>query len=292
MRIGISYWSLRDGLTGTHPLDTEGLAEAREAGFALIEPAIGTEGVLTVDTDEHTCQAISRSIEEAGFSFETLASGMTWGCNPVSNDPDTRRRAVELNKKALQRAAWMGCKAYLFVPGVVGSPIAPEEHVRYDHALERCRECVSQLLEVAEALQVDLCLENVWNGFFLSPVELADFVDSFSSQHLGVYFDVGNVLGYHQYPPHWIEILGERIKRVHVKDFRDEFDWNGKYSFCELGEGDVCWGETIRALKAIGYDQTVIAEMLPYSPGLLERTSLAMGRIVGGELTERCTTSP
>ena len=281
MHKGISYWSLENGLAGTHTLDAEGLEEAREAGFDLVEPAIGTEGFLTVETDQQTCGAIRDGAEAAGFRMETLASGMTWGCNPVSNDPDTRRRAVELNAKALERASWLGCEAYLFVPGVVTSPIVPGEHVRYDHALERSRECVSELVGVAEEVGVDLCLENVWNGLFYSPVELADFIDSFASTRLGVYFDVGNVLGYHQYPPHWIELLGNRIKRVHVKDFRHEFDWNGRYSFCELGEGDVPWKETMQSLWDIGYGRTVIAEMLPYAPGLLERTSAAMDRILG-----------
>lgn len=283
MRKGISYWSLKDGLAGTHPLDKAGLAEAKNAGFDLLEPAIGTEGVLTVDSDQPTCEAIRSAVEDAGFSMETLASGMTWGCNPVSNDPGVRQKAIELNKKALERAAWLGCRAYLFVPGVVTSPICPDERVRYDHAVERCHQCVIELLETADRVSVDLCLENVWNGLFYSPVELAGFVDSFGSERLGVYFDVGNVLGYHQYPPHWIELLGNRIKRVHVKDFRHKFDWNGSYSFCELGEGDVPWAETIKALHSIGYEQTVVAEMLPYTTGLLERTSHAMDELLAGK---------
>ena len=51
-----------------------------------------------------------------------------------------------------------------------------------------------------------------------------------------------------------------RIKRVHIKDFRHEFDWNGKYSFCELGEGDVPWEETMQSLRALGYDETIVNE--------------------------------
>lgn len=281
MRKGISYWSLKDGLAGTHPLDKAGLAEAKMAGFDLLEPAISTEGVLTVDSDQSACEVIRRNVEEAGFSMETLASGMSWGCNPVSNDPDVRSKSLDMNQKALERASWLGCQAFLMVPGVVTSPISPDEHVRYDHALERCRECISELLETAERVGVDLCLENVWNGLFYSPLEFASFIDSFDSERIGIYFDVGNVVGYHQYPPHWIELLGSQIKRVHIKDFRHEFDWNGKYSFCELGEGDVPWTESIEALRTIGYDATVIAEMLPYNSELLERTSRAMDDILG-----------
>src|SRR5690606_5374065 len=141
---------------------------------------------------------------------------------------------------------------------------------------------VKALLEVAERVGVDLCLENVWNGLFLSPLEFAAFVDGFGSERLGIYFDCGNVLGYHQHPPHWIELLGKRIKRVHVKGFKDEVGFDGRYSFCGLGEGDVPWAQTVAALRAIGYDRTVVAEMLPYRDGLLEETSKAMDAILAG----------
>ncbi len=205
---------------------------------------------------------------------------MSWGCNPVSNDADTRKQSIELHAKALQRTADVGAKAMLMVPGVVSGPMSGGKHVRYDLAMQRVTEAVEQLLPLAEKVGVDLCLENVWNGMFYSPTELASFIDSFTSNRLGVYFDVGNVLGYHQYPPHWIELLGKRIKRVHIKDYAENFGFVGGYTFCSLGAGQVPWAESIAALKAIGYDQTLVAEMLPWNPGLLERTRLEMDRII------------
>jgi hexulose-6-phosphate isomerase len=275
----ISYWSMPDGLAGTCPI-ADALARAADAGFDGLELCVGTDGVLTPETSEADCEAIRRQVEAAGLVAQTLASGMSWAVNPTSDDPAVRDRAVDLHAGALRRAAWLGCKAMLFVPGVVASPIAPEETIRYDLAVERAREAVGRLLETAEAVGVDLCLENVWNGLFYSPLELAAFVDGFGSERLGVYFDAANVLGYHQWPPHWIELLGARIRRVHVKGYRETFGWTGEYAFCDLGEGDVPWPETMAALADAGYDGTLVAEMLPYSDGLLERTSAAMDRIL------------
>jgi hexulose-6-phosphate isomerase len=71
-------------------------------------------------------------------------------------------------------------------------------------------------------------------------------------------------------------LLGPRIKRVQIKDYRENFDWTGSFSFCDLGAGDVPWQETIKSLKQIGYKGTVIAEMLPWDETLLARTSSAM----------------
>jgi len=86
--------------------------------------------------------------------------------------------------------------------------------------------------------------------------------------------------GHQQYPPHWIELLGSRIKRVHIKDFQDEFGWEGRYAFCDLLQGQVPFPETMAALRAIGYDKTIVAEMIPWRPDLLEVTSRAMDTIL------------
>jgi len=96
---------------------------------------------------------------------------------------------------------------------------------------------------------------------------------------LGVYLDVGNLIGYQQYPPHWVELLGPRIKRVQIKDYRENFDWTGSFSFSDLGTGDVPWKETIDSIKAINYKSTIVAEMLPWDETLLARTSAAMDQL-------------
>ena len=263
----------------TYPIGNA-LAEATATGFAGLELCVAPDGVLTPQTSQADCRIIRQQVDASGVVVETLASGMSWAWNPTSDDAAVRERAIEVHAEALKRAAWLGADAMLFVPGVVTSPIAPSEIIRYDVALQRARHAVTQLLDVAERVGVDLCLENVWNGLFCSPLELAEFVDSFGSDRVGVYLDVGNLLRYHQHPPHWIELLGRRLKRVHVKGFREQFGWDGHYSFCDLGEGDVPWEATMSALRAVGYDRTLVAEMLPYSEGLRERTSIAMDKLL------------
>ncbi|MCE9590331.1 MAG: sugar phosphate isomerase/epimerase [Planctomycetes bacterium] len=274
----ISYWALQDGLAGTHPID-KALAEAKAAGFHGLELAVGTSGVLHTGTSDAELKKIRRQIAASKMNVETVAAGLTWGCNPTSNDPAIRKKSIKLHADALRVAGKLGAKSVLMVPGVVKSPISPDI-VRYDHAVQRCREAVDQLLPVAEEAGVELCLENVWNGLFYSPIEFASFVDSFRHPSLGIYFDVGNGMGYHQHPPHWIELLGKRIRRVHIKDYMENFGWTGGYAFCALGAGQVPWAETMAALRKIGYDKTLVAEMLPWDAGNLARTSAAMDVIL------------
>ena len=280
MKHCISYWSMPQGLENTHPID-DALARARAADFDGIELCIATEGALSVDTQQAACDGFRSAAADAGLALETLASGMTWGANPVSNDADVRERSLAQHERALERAGWLGCDAMLYIPGIVNSPIAPGEHVRPDAAVARARENVKRLLDAAERHGVTLALENVWNGLFYDAAAFCDFIDSFGSDRLGAYLDVGNLIGIHQWPPHWIEMLGHRVARVHVKDFSHSFDWQGTYDFCMLGEGDVPWRETMTALSGIGYDRTLTAEMLPHREGLLADTRAALRRVAG-----------
>ena len=274
---GISYLSFENGLANNESIESA-LSQTKSNGFDALELSVSSEGVINTDTSKAECEIIRKKIDDSGIFVDSIATGMSWGVSPTSDDESIREKSISLHQDALKVASYLDCKALLFVPGVVKSPISPEI-VRYDRALDRLREAINQMLPIAEDLNVDLCMENVWNGFFYSPIELRDFVDSFDSDKLGVYLDIGNLIGYQQYPPHWIELLNSRIKRVQIKDFQENFDWTGSYSFCDIGAGDVPWKETIKALNSIQYESTIIAEMLPWDETILSRTSLAMNQL-------------
>lgn len=273
---GITTWSFEGGLENTIEVEAA-LKQAEDAGFQALEVCIGESGVLAPNTTEADLARIRKALEASPLVTETLASGFSWGANPLDDDPEVREKGQNLHREALRVAGTLGLRDYLFVPGVVKSPISPST-VRYDRALDRLRTFLEGLLPIAEKHDVRVGVENVWNGLFYSPVELLEFVRSFQSEHLGIYFDVGNVLGYHQHPPHWIEILGEKIIRVHVKDFKESVGTLD--GFCDLLDGDVPWEESMAALRAIGYDKTLIAEMVPPWEDVIPRTSRAMDRIL------------
>ncbi|MDC0198411.1 sugar phosphate isomerase/epimerase [Candidatus Thioglobus sp.] len=274
---GISYLSFENGLSNNESIDSA-LSQTKSNGFDALELSVSSEGVINTNSTKPECEIIRKKIDDSGIFVDSIATGMSWSDSPTSDDESIRKKSISLHQDSIKVASYLECKALLFVPGVVKSPISPEI-VRYDRALERLREAINQMLPIAEDLNVDLCMENVWNGFFYSPIELRDFVDSFDSSRLGVYLDIGNLIGYQQYPPHWIELLNSRIKRVQIKDFQENFDWTGGFSFCDIGAGDVPWRETIAALNSIEYNSTIIAEMLPWDETILSRTSAAMDQL-------------
>lgn len=276
MKIGANYWMFDGGLEGKLPV-AEAMTQAKELGFDAIELCVASSGVLTHESTQAECEAILAQANELGIEIASVASGESWTCSPTDDDPAIRSKIVEFTKQGLQVAKWLGTDAYLFVPGAVdvffleGSAVVP-----YDVCYERAKESIQQIVPTAERLGVRLGIENVWNKFLLSPLEMRDFIDSFNSDAVGCYFDAGNVL-LTGYPEHWIKILGERIVRVHVKDFKKSI--GTAEGFGEMLEGDLDFPALKTALAEIGYDGYITAEMLPYQPGRPEKTAAAMKKV-------------
>jgi hexulose-6-phosphate isomerase len=181
-------------------------------------------------------------------------------------------------KKQLESAAVLGADTILVVPGAVGVDfIKNSEVVSYDKAYDYALEAFNELKCEAEKLKVSIGIENVWNKFLLSPLEMRDFIDKIHSEFVGSYFDVGNVIN-NGYPEQWIRILGNRIKKVHIKDFRRSV---GNISgFVDLLSGDVNFHEVVKSLNDIGYSGYVTAEMdSNYENQIVYATSSAMNVI-------------
>jgi len=250
MKIGINRWTM--------PPDwslAECFLATKRAGFDSIEINLAETGELTLTSTEAEVRRIADSARDAGITLSSLSNGLGWTYPLTASDPAVRRQGIEVLRAALRAARWLDVDTILCVPGVVSAD------VRYDVAYERAQAALRGLIPEAEAQGVAIGVENVWNKFLLSPLEMARFVDELDSPWIGVYFDAGNVLAY-GYPQHWIEILGPRIKKVHVKDFQAQI--GNIQGFANPLQGDVPWAEVRAALDGIGYDGFVTAEVGGY----------------------------
>jgi L-ribulose-5-phosphate 3-epimerase len=302
---GISYWSFPGGLANQADYETV-FKQARKLGFQSVEAAIAPSGVLTFDSSERQCRDIRAAARATGVAISSVATGVYWGCSLTASDSSVRKQAVDYTLKMLQVARWLETDAVLVVPGAVDVFFdANAEHVPYDVCWKRSAASLNACLPLAKKLRVTICLENVWNKFLLTPLEMARFIDQFHNPFIKTYLDLGNTM-LNGYPQDWIHILGaRRLGRIHIKDFAFRFYgggekgpagriaahcrqiargavWAGAYAFCDLGAGDLPWEEAVMALKKAGYKGTVTAEMLPPGPGVLQRTSKSMDRLFQG----------
>ncbi|MBO4367267.1 MAG: sugar phosphate isomerase/epimerase [Clostridia bacterium] len=235
-----------------------------EETFACVSRA-GFDGIeLNVDERGHSAHSLYigmpaseiSAIADLSKKYNLPVSGIStsqWGRNPIGAvEPELRAKGFELLRCQVDLANAFGADGILIVPGGIGEGLSIK--AAYDSAKETFRSWKSYI----EDQNVMIGVENVWNNFFISPFDMASFLDELSIKNLGAYFDVGNVAIFAR-PEHWIEILGSRIQKIHIKDFKKKGTNAG--TFVNLLEGDVAWEKVVPALRKAGYDSYLTAEL-------------------------------
>ena len=259
----INYWTL-GGFDGAKPI-AQALREAKEMGYEGVELTFGA-GVFAPGITEARCKQIRASAAGLGMKLETLASGAYWAQSLADPRADVRKKAVAFTKEYLQVAQWVGAKAVLVIPGHTAVPWdASQPVIPYATAWKLATQSIRACLPTAKKLGVAIALENVWNWFLADPIAMKTFVDQFRSPFVGVYFDVANC-AINGFPEHWIEILGKRIKAVHIKNFSRSDCAGGIHGFGDdLLKGDVNFPAVVKALKKVRYSGALTGEMIPFS---------------------------
>lgn len=258
----INYWVLGgfDGIKGPDAA----IEDAAAWGLDGVELTVGD--CLPIGLDRQECERIRILAANKGIGLRTLASGFYWACSLGSPDEAERQEALDFTRRYLQIAAWLGSETILVIPGAVDVAWEPDRPVvPYAQVWERSIASLRELLPLARDLNVTIALENVWNKFLLSPMEMACYLDNFDSEYLGVYFDTGNCL-VSGYAEHWLDLLGPRIKAIHVKNFRREQAGGSLPGFGDdLLDGDMDFESLRQSIVRNGLaDRPLTAEMIPF----------------------------
>jgi L-ribulose-5-phosphate 3-epimerase len=287
MKKSINLWAFPYPDRMTLP---ECLQLAKDAGFDGIELNYDLDNDLSPKAGTKEFQAIRHMADRIGIAISGLCSFLFWPYPLTSNDPQKRARGLELAGKMTQAAHDLGVENLLVVPGAVHIPWRTDhEPVANDLCDRRAREAVRQLLPQAEKLGVYLNLENIFfSGFLMTPMEMAEFVDSFQSPNVRVHFDTGNIMLF-QFPEHWISFLGKRIKNTHFKEFTKKGTDMSLECFRPLLDGTTNWPAVMEALDATGYRGYLTFEYFhpyPHYPeALIYQTSDSMDRMLGRKRT-------
>jgi hexulose-6-phosphate isomerase len=241
---------------------------ARDVGFEAVEGQ-------TV-TDPKEAEEIKKAADDAKVRIHSVMNMAHWD-NPLSSsDPAVVQKSLDGMKTSLHNAKLWGADAVLLVPGVVN----PE--TSYKDAWTRSQKEIRTLIPLAEELKVVIGMEEVWNKFLLSPLEMAKYVDEFKSPWIKAYFDVGNVVFY-GYPQDWIHTLGNRIAKVHLKDFKMGKGWSPvTANFVNLGDGDIDWAAVRKALADVGYTGYATTELEAGDEAYLRDLSKRVDKLVLG----------
>ncbi|XZE55605.1 sugar phosphate isomerase/epimerase family protein [Planctomycetaceae bacterium SH139] len=264
----------------------ECLRLAKDAGFEGIELNYDLENDLSPKSNGSEFAAIRHLADKIGIEISGLCSFLFWPYPLTSNDPEKRNRGLELAAKIAEAAHQMGVENVLLVPGAVHIPWRDDhDPVPNDVCDSRAREAVGKLAKQAEALQVSLNIENIFfNGYLMTPMEMNAFVDSFGSEYVNVHFDSGNIAMF-QHSEHWVPILGQRTKHVHLKEFTKKGTDYSLETFRPLLDGTTNWPALMEAFDQVGYRGFLTFEYFhPYAhypEALIYQTSDSLDRILG-----------
>ena len=264
----------------------ECLQLAKDAGFDGIELNYDLESDLSPKSGPKDFQEIRKMAEEIGIAISGLCSFLFWPYPLTSNNPTERKRGLELAGLMTEAAHHLGTENLLVVPGAVHMPWREDhEPTPNDICDQRAKKAIGKLIPKAEKLNVHLNMENIFfNGYLLSPDEMIRFVDGFNSEHVHVHFDTGNIMLF-QFPEHWIRILGNRIRNVHLKEFTKKGTDHSLESFRPLLDGTTNWPSVMEAFNEIDYNGYLTFEYFhpyPHYPeALIYQTADSLNRMLG-----------
>lgn len=236
----------------------------RDTGFEVVQ-------ALT-EPDERKAEEMKSAADAANIRIDSVMNVDHWQYPLSSSDPAVVEKSLSGMRTSLHNAKRWGSDTVLLVPAVVNPQTS------YRAAWTRSQAQIRKLIPLAEELTVVIAIEEVWNKFLLSPLEMVQYIGEFHSPWVQAWFDVGNVVLY-GYPQDWIHALGKRIVKVHLKDFKRKEDG---YAWVNLGDGDVDWPAVRQAFADISYAGSVIAELEPGDEAYLRDVSRRIDRLLLG----------
>jgi len=257
MKKALNAWTV-DSATGFEEM----FRQLKEAGFDGIELNVDEAGhsqhSLTLETSDAELGTIKNLSEKFGLPVISISTSMLGGYRMGAPDEADRELAKQIIRTQLKCAKALGASGILIVPGGV-----PQQK-SFIKARELSMKTLLELKPEIEEYKINTGLENVWNGFFMSPYDMTAFIDEAASPYIRAYYDVGNVVAF-SWSEYWIEVLESRISHIHVKDFkRGSTSFGGLNSggsFVDLLKGDTNWEAVIPALQAAGFDGYLTAEV-------------------------------
>jgi len=236
---------------------------ARDVGFEVVQ--------VPTEPDAGKAEEIKKAADSAGIRIDSVMNMDHWKYPLSSSDRAAVEKSLAGMRTSLHNAKLWRADVVLLVPAVVDAKTS------YRDAWARSQKEIRTLIPLAEELKVVIGIEEVWNKFLLSPLEMSKYIDEFQSPWIKAWFDVGNVVLY-GYPQDWIHTLGRRIVKVHLKDFKRKEDG---YAWVNLGDGDVDWGAVRQAFADVSYSGSFITELEGGDESYLRDVSGRIDRLLG-----------
>jgi len=259
--------------------------QARAAGTGeRIKKALGWEMIqenlpaedkfrLAKDAGFDGVEVNSRLLKKDAPAPEELARASEKASIPIHGVSGSSQADL---KAILDEAAIYGATSILHV-------VRTDPNISYMEKYRSSQQAIREAIPHAEQKRIPILVENVWATFLIEPLTMARYIDELGSPYAQSYFDVGNVMRW-GVPQHWIEVLGKRIVKIHVKEYSLKTAMSqgmSKGFDFPMGQGDIQWNRVREELGKIGFRGWATAEVRGGDRRRLAEISEEMNKILG-----------
>lgn len=176
------------------------------------------------------------------------------GCylNLATPDADALKRTQEIYKAHLRFASLLGCGVVGTETGAPNTEYKFEEACHTEEALQTFITNLAPVVRCAESAGVIFALEPVYKHIMWNPRQTRKVLDAIDSPNLRIIFDPVNLLDISNYEgreeifAEAMEIFGDEIAMIHLKDFRVE---DGRLISCAAGTGMMNYDAILKYAK-------------------------------------------
>ncbi len=246
--IGVCSWSLK--VTSVPELSKL----MKEVGAPVTQVALGDPNHASWKEGADIIKALKRSHLEIsatmiGYPGEDYTTPQTIKRSGGFGDPATRKERLEMFRRAVDMTAELEVRILASHAGFIPEPGDPDRMSFLD--------CLYEAAEIAANRKIVFAMETGQETAEL----LRRTLDELSQDSLKVNFDPANMILYDMGDPiHAVEILGQDIVHVHVKDARAPKTPGAWGEEVPLGQGQVGMSEFLEALAAMEYSGPLVVE--------------------------------
>ncbi|MCR5092484.1 MAG: sugar phosphate isomerase/epimerase [Lachnospiraceae bacterium] len=223
----------------------ERLKAVKEQGFSCVHLALGKlpgESSEPAALTPGYAMYLRRAFDEAGLDIAVLGNYL----NLAHPDPEAMEKILKKYEAHLRFASLLGC-------GMVGTETgAPNRMYQYNKktchsrkALLGFLENLKRVVEMAEKTGVILAIEPVYRHIVWNPEVAREVLDKVDSPNLQIIFDPVNLLHgdnldlRHEVIRQAIDLLGDDIAMIHLKDYVPAKDGSKELTACACGTGEM-----------------------------------------------------
>ncbi len=266
MKTSINAWSIPEKYDFA---DT--LRLAKNAGFDGIELNLdrdtsNSKHSFFLSTPNEKILEVKKLADEIGIKIVSVSSSLHNGIWSVNGEEAVSYARSVLNAQ-LNIAKLLEADTILLVPGGMANGMLISE--ARENSIKNLKAAEAEI----KASGVKVGLENVWNGFFLSPYDMTSFISELESDVFGAYLDIGNMIAFSD-PEHWADIVGKYVFKIHIKGYKRSSGLNSGGQWCSLLSCGKNWKRTLKLLQEKGFDGYLTAEVASSAPDMTDEEYL------------------